>query len=508
MARKVLPSCSEFSGQAVAALFLLLEKIKGEASFYWPYINILPKIIKTALFFDHHDLTFIQNTNLDSVIKERKNKLVAEYQGLLNKLPGTIDKSKVTWEEFLWSYCVFSSRSFPYTLIDPDTESQSAQVLFPLADALNHKPNTKITWSRQGDSETGSLTFISGEVYHAGDEIFNNYGPKSNEELLLGYGFCFEHNEHDFIALKTNFSQDPNQQIKLEILKQCQVSSDNADPFTFYLHRHIIPSAFFRMMRVLVMNNMETKFYSQCTDSSLLDFVGYRNEIMTLDTVISLLQSRLRVLQSVDLTGTDLTYWQKYALMYRQGQEDVFESSIKRVKEMKRILIQRMKQDKDEHHIAPLAPFLSIVNPSHTFSAIDIDSDSSFLTLDQVVITLQTILKKNPELEAVVNENFDNLDAERDIVMMLGLIKENTKPKSQWREFFDRVTERAVSDNDLENIEDEVLGDIQEMYESMIPAFVEAYPTVFDAEVYTVEAFVWADYVINNYSLPAYLFAV
>jgi hypothetical protein len=47
-------------------------------------------------------------------------------------------------------------------------------------DALNHKPGTKITWSRDGDIETGSLSFVAGQVFNIGDEIFNNYGPKVN----------------------------------------------------------------------------------------------------------------------------------------------------------------------------------------------------------------------------------------------------------------------------------------------------------------------------------------
>ncbi|KAI8387517.1 hypothetical protein BD560DRAFT_118645 [Blakeslea trispora] len=192
IARQVFPSCSNYSGQGVSAFFLLLEKMKGEESFYWPYINILPKSIKTAMSFDENDLAYIKNTNLESVVKERKANLHAEYKGILSQLPETVNRENMTWEEFLWSYSVFSSRAFPYTLIDPHTEDQSAQVLCPLADALNHKPNTKITWSREGNVDNGSLTFIAGEAYSAGDQVFNNYGPKSNEELLLGYGFCFE----------------------------------------------------------------------------------------------------------------------------------------------------------------------------------------------------------------------------------------------------------------------------------------------------------------------------
>ena len=63
-------------------------------------------------------------------------------------------------------------------------------------------------------------------------------------------------------------------------------------------------------------------------------------------------------------------------------------------------------------------------------------------------------------------------------------------------------------DKHLEEIEDDVLEELQEMYESMVPAFVEAYPSVFDPVLYSLEAFVWADYVISNYSLSGNLFAI
>lgn len=79
--------------------------------------------------------------------------------------------------DFIWSYCIHSSRSFPYKLIDP-TSTESSEALFPLADALNHKPKTKITWCREGDIKDGSLSLVSGEKIQAGDQVYNNYGPK------------------------------------------------------------------------------------------------------------------------------------------------------------------------------------------------------------------------------------------------------------------------------------------------------------------------------------------
>ncbi|KAI8890857.1 hypothetical protein K501DRAFT_34316 [Backusella circina FSU 941] len=113
----------------------------------------------TPLYFDESDMNYIKNTNLELATKERKSNLMEEYKEAVRNLT----QNDISWDEFLWAYTVYSSRAFPYTLIDPTSKSNS-EVLFPLVDALNHKPNTKITWERSGDIETGSLSFISGQL--------------------------------------------------------------------------------------------------------------------------------------------------------------------------------------------------------------------------------------------------------------------------------------------------------------------------------------------------------
>lgn len=97
VARKELPNLTEFSGRIVLSLFLLLQKRLGEKSFYWPYINILPKTIKTPLFFDEHDLKFIENTNLESATRDRKAALYKDFTKLLEHLPEGVDKNDVKW---------------------------------------------------------------------------------------------------------------------------------------------------------------------------------------------------------------------------------------------------------------------------------------------------------------------------------------------------------------------------------------------------------------------------
>jgi hypothetical protein len=122
------------------------------------------------------------------------------------------------------------------------------------------------------------------------------------------------------------------------------------------------------------------------------------------------------------------------------GQQDIFNKTIETVEEMKKSLIQKMYQDQKEGLIASVAPFLSVLNPSQELALIEIDS-SDFVTLDQVVITIQRIMNKDLYFQECINANFDDLDEFADLIMMTGLILENTVPDSEWRLFFDKVSE-------------------------------------------------------------------
>lgn len=100
IARKELPNLKEFSARTVSCLYLLLQKQLGEKSFYWPYINILPKEVKTPLLFDEDDFKYIANTNLESVTKERKAALLSEFERALEHLPESTRKEDFTWYDF------------------------------------------------------------------------------------------------------------------------------------------------------------------------------------------------------------------------------------------------------------------------------------------------------------------------------------------------------------------------------------------------------------------------
>jgi hypothetical protein len=70
-----------------------------------------------------------------------------------------------------------------------------------LADATNSSPPSG---AAGGGRSSGELSI--GLVLHSGAELgeklFNNYGAKSNAELILGYGFTLPRNPDDTISLK------------------------------------------------------------------------------------------------------------------------------------------------------------------------------------------------------------------------------------------------------------------------------------------------------------------
>lgn len=70
-------------------------------------------------------------------------------------------------------------------------------VLLPLLDLLNHKPGAKVEWQAR-------YSFIGLQIlepYGAGQELFNNYGPRDNEGLLLAYGFTIPENPFDHLVI-------------------------------------------------------------------------------------------------------------------------------------------------------------------------------------------------------------------------------------------------------------------------------------------------------------------
>ena len=133
-----------------------------------------------------------------------KDALVTEHERVQAAL---LDATlKVPLAEIRWARGCYLSRRFPPRLLDAKAPSAGAPgVLLPFFDLLNHGKGTEIEW--RGDGK--SVAFAAGaDGIEPQAEIFNNYGSKANDELLVAHGFALENNEHDRVALKMTVSAE------------------------------------------------------------------------------------------------------------------------------------------------------------------------------------------------------------------------------------------------------------------------------------------------------------
>ncbi|GMF99499.1 unnamed protein product [[Candida] boidinii] len=222
--------------------------------FYKPYLNILPNSLRKIghlpytfnlsekKLFENTDLLYFTRLNLDSILDEwsdlissintsneseqskinndLKNYLklkesVQDNQDislfLTNELTGAGNTNFTSWTNFpiyLWSHCILTSRSFPNLLFNNDSKNSSLSdcVLIPIFDLINHSNDSNIKW--ENDDSNNQIIFKSNDFNKSiiNNELFNNYGEKSNIDLLLYYGFLIDHNKFDntFLTLKVD----------------------------------------------------------------------------------------------------------------------------------------------------------------------------------------------------------------------------------------------------------------------------------------------------------------
>ena len=100
-------------------------------------------------------------------------------------------------KEFSWSYddykhwrTIVSSRVFGIS-----KSSNSFDCLIPFVDFINHSETRNVNWNY--NSEKGYFRLTAKEGIEKNQEIVDNYGKKSNERLLITYGFVVKNNIFD-----------------------------------------------------------------------------------------------------------------------------------------------------------------------------------------------------------------------------------------------------------------------------------------------------------------------
>lgn len=95
------------------SLFLIEERWKGEESFWYPYLESLPKSLDSMpIFYSEEELGLLKGSPFLRKIANKKNELFKDYTLLADNIEEF--KQRVEFEEYAYFRCISSSRVFGF----------------------------------------------------------------------------------------------------------------------------------------------------------------------------------------------------------------------------------------------------------------------------------------------------------------------------------------------------------------------------------------------------------
>ncbi|KAG0622727.1 hypothetical protein M758_3G118800 [Ceratodon purpureus] len=192
-------------------LHLLYERARGEASFWYPYIAVLPtelELIGThpMLWPQKMRQEWLEGSPMLEVTEGRLAICREDHEAILlagaeKLVPGEHGSEPISITETAvqWAATMLLSRSFSLNLQNQKKRARSfveeTVALVPWADMLNHSSAAGRESCLVYDPRSGVATLQAHCTYSEGQQVFDSYGPNcSPSKLLLDYGFVDEEN--------------------------------------------------------------------------------------------------------------------------------------------------------------------------------------------------------------------------------------------------------------------------------------------------------------------------
>ncbi|AET37944.1 protein-lysine N-methyltransferase Ecym_2195 [Eremothecium cymbalariae DBVPG len=441
---KALVAKMKFSKEAV------MVGDKDIALYFGKYMNCLPEEVDSPLIWKPDELELLDGTNIGGSISEKLDLIVNDWRYVINELgfdvpqavqeqlvfaarmlaePNDVSKDEIynmlikhpkdgephwlSFQAFIWSHLIFTSRAFPERILNSTCEISNV-ILLPILDLLNHSQHSKIEWA--GDN--GVFSFRKLEPVEVGDEIFNNYGGKSNEELLVGYGFVIEDNKCDYLALKIK----PPFPVLKSMLK-AGLSLPILDDYTTFAFDTSIEknnttdiSRYSDGILYLINKHNDQLLWDLLSVYSFLeagdeeDHNSLRCQLQGIQNLRESIEQRLKTTNvaprcraSDSLKYQILSRRARYAEVYRQQQVQILKYSIQRLKDLEKDLV---KSNKDK-----LLTFKSISHLDNDFLETILpalfESETEFENYDEVMILWVVLRSKTSP--SLANGKFNSI---------------------------------------------------------------------------------------------------
>jgi len=301
---------------AIACQLIKEKYVLGEKSKFKAYIGVLPETneVNPTFAWKDEDLEFLEGSPVVAATRSMQNKLRSEFEsllggenGLATRFPDRFPKEHFTYENWIWAFTMLFSRAIRLRSL----AQGEALAMVPYADLINHSPFSQayIDARASGDwlVKTGEeeIILFADRGYRRMEQIYISYGPKSNADLLLLYGFAVERNPFNSVDVTVGIAPrtesfvkeiaeddtmevDPLAEEKVEFLES--VGRDKMVDFPCYADRY--PVELLEYLRLMQMTPEDAR------GKPLADFdysrsISLANEAAVLKSIIEAVKRQL-----------------------------------------------------------------------------------------------------------------------------------------------------------------------------------------------------------------------
>ncbi len=354
------PSINEYL--AIACQLIHEKYVMGEKSFYKAYIDVLPEVdeVNPTFTWSDEDLVFLDGSPVIAATKSMQMKLRNEYNMLLadegklcDQHPDVFPREHFTYEAWEWAFTNLFSRAIRLrNMKEGETLS-----MVPYADLINHSPYSGAYLDAR---ETGDWLFKTGgeEVilyadrgYRKMEQIYISYGPKSNADLLLLYGFALERNPFNSVDVTVSIAPrtkelvkaafDENSNVEIDPLAEekidflARVGRENTVDFPCYADRY--PTEMLEFLRLMMMTPEDT-MGKPLRDFDYTRTISAANEAAVLFSVVDAVKSQLERYPTTEEDDAALikdrgmfrmfSYNQRMAVRHRRNEKRLLKRTI------------------------------------------------------------------------------------------------------------------------------------------------------------------------------------
>ncbi|KAF7993010.1 hypothetical protein HCN44_005791 [Aphidius gifuensis] len=326
--------------QVALAIALLIERHKTNSK-WKAYINMLPTNYSTVLYMTTNDMIELKGSpTLEASLKHCRN--IARQYSYFNQFfqnnnnqVSDLLRDVFTYEEYCWAVSTVMTRQ---NIIPSRNDSQMIHALIPMWDMCNHEEGI-ITTDFNINSDTCEC-YVK-RSFNKGEQIFINYGLRTNSEFFVHSGFVYPDNKNDGFKLRLGISKsDPLFNDRVNLLEKIGFTSS----MTFLLENSSEPITD-QMLAFLRIFSMRKNELDHWLESEKIFDLMHRD--CSLDTVVEenvkkFLLTRLKLLisnyptkleEDIELLKTTMSPSRKMIIQLRVTEKKILAGALEYVEQ-------------------------------------------------------------------------------------------------------------------------------------------------------------------------------